>query len=99
MAHYRHCVCHLQGNEVWLVKLAGVDSPEDADALRGHALLVRADERPPLEDDDEFYVQVGRQSCTSPHALLGCRQAVGDLLGMVVMTSGVVYRSLSAWQS
>jgi 16S rRNA processing protein RimM len=49
---------HAQGNEIWLVKLAGVDSPEDADALRGHALLVRADERPPLEDADEFYVQV-----------------------------------------
>ena len=40
------------------MKLAGVDGPEDADALRGHALLVRADERPPLDGDDEFYVQV-----------------------------------------
>ena len=43
---------------MWLVKLAGVDGPEDADALRGHSLLVRADERPPLDGDDEFYVQV-----------------------------------------
>jgi len=43
---------------VWLVKLAGVDGPEDADALRGHSLLVRADQRPPLDDSDEFYVQV-----------------------------------------
>ena len=49
-----------QGNEVWLVKLAGVDGPEDADALRGHSLLVRADQRPPLDGDDEFYVQVRR---------------------------------------
>jgi len=50
--------CYQQGNEVWLVKLAGVDGPEDADALRGHSLLVRADQRPPLDDSDEFYVQV-----------------------------------------
>ena len=53
-----HGIFEVQGNEIWLVKLVGVDSPEDADALRGHALLVRADDRPPLEDADEFYVQV-----------------------------------------
>ena len=48
----------LQGNEVWLVKLEGIDGPEDAEALRNHRLLIRAADRPPLEDEDEFYVQV-----------------------------------------
>jgi hypothetical protein len=48
----------LQGREVWLVKLAGTDSPEEADALRGCKLLIRPTDRPPLADEDEFYAQV-----------------------------------------
>jgi hypothetical protein len=43
---------------VWLVKLAGTDFPEQADALRGCKLLIRPTDRPPLSDEDEFYAQV-----------------------------------------
>lgn len=39
------------------MKLQGYDSPEAVDELRGHRLLVPSSERPPLEDEDEFYVQ------------------------------------------
>ncbi|KAL4859239.1 Ribosome maturation factor RimM [Chlorella vulgaris] len=46
-----------KGNEVWLVKLEDIESPEEAALLRGHMLLVPASARPPLDDDDEFYVQ------------------------------------------
>ena len=47
-----------QGNVVWLVKLACIDGPEEAEAYRNQRLLVRAADRPPLEDDDEIYIQV-----------------------------------------
>lgn len=46
-----------KGREVWLLKLAGVDSPEAAERLRGLFLLGDAASRPALEGDDEFYVQ------------------------------------------
>ncbi|KAI7841346.1 hypothetical protein COHA_004964 [Chlorella ohadii] len=46
-----------KGNEVWLVKLEGVESPEEAALLRGHSLLIPASARQALEDEDEFYVQ------------------------------------------
>jgi hypothetical protein len=46
--------------QVWLVKLADVESPEEAALLRGHTLLIPASAREALEDEDEFYVQVGR---------------------------------------
>lgn len=52
-----------KGQEVWLVKLEGVDSPEDAALLRGHRLLIPPSARPPLEDEDEFYVQVWTGQC------------------------------------
>lgn len=42
---------------MWLVKFEGVDTPEQASALQGHTLLIRAEDREPLEDEDEFYVQ------------------------------------------
>lgn len=45
--------------QVWLVKLEGVESPEEAALLRGHSLLIPASARQALEDEDEFYVQVG----------------------------------------
>ena len=45
--------------QVWLVKLADVESPEEAALLRGHTLLIPASAREALEDEDEFYVQVG----------------------------------------
>jgi hypothetical protein len=44
---------------VWIVKLEGVESPEEARLLRGHSLLIPATARAQLEDEDEFYVQVG----------------------------------------
>lgn len=46
-----------KGREVWLVKLAGINTPEDAAQMRGHRLLIPSRARPPLEDEDEFYVQ------------------------------------------
>jgi 16S rRNA processing protein RimM len=46
-----------KGRQVWLVKLEGVDCPEDVGPLRGHTLLIPAAQRAPLEDADEFYVQ------------------------------------------
>lgn len=65
-----------KGNEVWLVKLEGVESPEEAAELRGHTLLIPASAREPLEDEDEFYVQ----------DLVGLRvvlQATGEEIGHV----------------
>ncbi len=53
----RSC-CPWQGNEVWLVKLEGTGSPEDAALLRGARLLIRRSDRAPPADEDEFYVQV-----------------------------------------
>lgn len=53
------CGLWVQGNEAWIVKLEGVESPEEAALLRGHALLIPASAREELEDEDEFYVQVG----------------------------------------
>jgi 16S rRNA processing protein RimM len=38
-----------------LVRLAGVDSRDAADALRGNLFVVDAAELPPIEDPDEFY--------------------------------------------
>ena len=49
-----------RGNELWLVKLEGVESPEEAALLRGHTLLIPASAREALQDEDEFYVQVGQ---------------------------------------
>ncbi|GAB4821962.1 hypothetical protein N2152v2_009008 [Parachlorella kessleri] len=46
-----------KGNEVWIVKLEGVESPEEAQLLRGHSLLIPATARKALADEDEFYVQ------------------------------------------
>ena len=43
---------------VWLVKLACIDSPEEAEGYRNQRLLVRAADRPALKDEDEFYIQV-----------------------------------------
>ena len=52
--------------QVWLVKLEGVESPEEAALLRGHSLLIPASARQALEDEDEFYVQVGACCCRVP---------------------------------
>ncbi|EFN54123.1 hypothetical protein CHLNCDRAFT_25138 [Chlorella variabilis] len=62
--------------QVWLVKLAEVESPEEAALLRGHTLLIPASARQSLEDEDEFYVQ----------DLVGLRvflQATGEEVGLV----------------
>ena len=42
---------------MWLVKLAGIDSVEEAEAFRGLTLGMLADDRPDLDGEDEFYVQ------------------------------------------
>ena len=47
-----------QGREIWIVKLQGVDSLTESETLRGQTLLVSSTDRPELEDEDEFLVQV-----------------------------------------
>ena len=47
------------------MKLAGTDSPEEADALKGCKLLIRPVDRPPLEDEDEFYAQARSSHLTA----------------------------------
>lgn len=51
------CCDDVQGKEVWLIKLKGIETPEAAEALRGQGLLMAAQDRPPLDDEEEFYVQ------------------------------------------
>eukprot|EP00890_Picochlorum_soloecismus_P001216 jgi/Picsp_1/2095/NSC_05560-R1_protein len=46
-----------KGREVWIVKLKGINSPEEVKNIRGHILLISASEREVLEDEDEYYVQ------------------------------------------
>lgn len=46
-----------KGRELWIVKLEGIDSPEEAQLVRGHVLLIPSATRDPLDDEDEFYVQ------------------------------------------
>ncbi|KAK9788866.1 hypothetical protein WJX73_005336 [Symbiochloris irregularis] len=44
-----------KGHEIWLVRVAGVTTPEQAGALRNHRLLMLASDCHQLEDQDEFY--------------------------------------------
>ena len=46
-----------KGREVWIVKLKGINNPEEVTDIRGHVLMISASQREVLEDDDEFYVQ------------------------------------------
>ncbi|CAL5229645.1 g13009 [Coccomyxa viridis] len=46
-----------KGKEVWLLRVKGFNSPEAADMLKGLRLLMPASDRPPLDSDEEFYVQ------------------------------------------
>ncbi|WP_017301721.1 ribosome maturation factor RimM [Nodosilinea nodulosa] len=46
---------HVDGKGLYVVQLAGVDSREEAEALRDAVLMVPAGDRPRL-DPDEFYV-------------------------------------------
>ena len=48
----------MQGKEIWIVKLRGCDSLNESELLRGQTLLVRSSDRPELEDEDDFLVQV-----------------------------------------
>ncbi|MBW4463024.1 MAG: ribosome maturation factor RimM [Nodosilinea sp. WJT8-NPBG4] len=66
---------HIDGKGLYVVQIAGVNSRDDAEALRDAVLLVPAGDRPQL-DDDEFYVA----------DLVGLRvivQATGDEIGTV----------------
>lgn len=66
---------HIDGKGLYVVQIAGVNSRDDAEALRDTVLLVPAGDRPQL-DDDEFYVA----------DLVGLRvivQATGDEIGTV----------------
>lgn len=65
----------LEGKGLYIVKLAGVEDRDQAEALRGCALLVPASDRPDL-DEGEFYVA----------DLMGLRvilQATGAEIGVV----------------
>lgn len=46
-----------KGREVWIVKIKGINSPEEAQEIRGYSLMVHESVREELEDDDEFYIQ------------------------------------------
>lgn len=58
-----------------VLRFAGVDDRAGAEALRGVLLLVRAADRPPLADPDEFY--------DTDLVGLAARTVAGDLLGPV----------------
>ncbi|BDA44835.1 Ribosome maturation factor RimM [Coccomyxa sp. Obi] len=66
-----------KGKEVWLVKLKGVDTPEAAEAYKSLCLMMPAQDRPALADDEEFYVQelIGMQVIM---------QQTGECVGTVV---------------
>eukprot|EP00884_Botryococcus_braunii_P022951 jgi/Botrbrau1/933/Bobra.0167s0044.1 len=68
-----------KGKDVWLVKLKGIDNPEEAVALNKHRLLIQSWERPPLSDEDEFYVQelVGMQVLR-----VGSEELVGEVVDL-----------------
>lgn len=46
-----------KGREVWIVKLKGINTPEEAKIIHGHTLLVHESVRDELDDEDEFYIQ------------------------------------------
>lgn len=46
-----------KGREVWIVKIKGINSPEEAQSIRGYTLMVHESVRDDLDDEDEFYVQ------------------------------------------
>ena len=46
-----------KGREVYICKIKGINTPEEARAIHGHTLLVHKSARDELEDEDEFYVQ------------------------------------------
>lgn len=52
-----HAPC-MQGREIWIVKLRGCNSLNESEILRGQTILVSSTDRPELEDEDEFLVQV-----------------------------------------
>ena len=46
-----------KGREVFICKIKGINTPEEARAIHGHTLMVHTSARDELQDDDEFYVQ------------------------------------------
>ena len=46
-----------KGREVYICKIKGINTPEEAREIHGHTLLVHESARDDLDDDDEFYVQ------------------------------------------
>ena len=45
----------VQGHDIWLMRVEGITSPEQASTLRNHRLLMLLSDCPDLADDDEFY--------------------------------------------
>lgn len=48
----------MQGREIWIVKLRGCNSLNESEVLRGQTILASSTDRPELEDEDDFLVQV-----------------------------------------
>lgn len=72
-----------KGHEIWLVRVAGINTPEAASLLRNHRLLMPMTELD-MTDDDEFYpwelvgMQVHHQQT---HASIGVVKEVYDSTG------------------
>jgi 16S rRNA processing protein RimM len=67
-----------EGKEMWILKFKGLDDRTQAEGLRGSTLVLPIDQRPPLQDPDEFYAQ----------DLIGCHvfehQGEGRYIGRVM---------------
>ncbi|NLZ27662.1 MAG: 16S rRNA processing protein RimM [Firmicutes bacterium] len=61
----------IQG-KLWVIKLMGVDSREEADAMKGDNLYILPEERVPLPPGHYYYSEiVGMQVCTEEGSFLG----------------------------
>ena len=69
----------MQGREIWIVKLRGCNSLDDSELLRGQTLLVSSTDRPELEDEDDFLVQV----CYAVSSM--CQTNTQNIRGCVVL--------------
>lgn len=73
---------NLSGSKMTL-RFAGVETREAAEALRGVRLVIAAEDRPPLDDPDEFYASdlIGTTARTATGDELGPVRDVIDIAG------------------
>jgi len=45
-----------KGHDLWVLKFEGISTPEEAKVLNGYQMMIKADEREPLTED-EYYIQ------------------------------------------